>query len=250
MLRIAVRWDFEAHPLLFASSGGGRSDKSCLPKVPSLLEKPKAPVASLHLQAGRGKQVQLHRINPFLQLSIPSSSWHFSAEQHRNNSTAQSSSLITPINHGDDKTKPRRASHGNIFGKGQHLQLPGRKKIILVGSWAQQTHSQSIPRAVGPPGSCLELLPRSDHSRCLVFISAKTATPSMCAASALLGREGNASLNRGIQGFSPFLSCNGMGEAEAYIGRFVLGGGYNIFYLYKLTESCGCAWQLAFHNRN
>lgn len=105
MLRIAVRWDFEPHPLLFASSGGGRSDKSCLPKVPSLLEKPKAPVASLHLQAGRGKQVQLHRINPFLQLSIPSSSRHFSAEQHRNNSTAQSSSLITPINHGDDKTK-------------------------------------------------------------------------------------------------------------------------------------------------
>lgn len=106
--------------------------------------------SALHLQARRGKQVQLHKIKPFLQLPIPSSSWHFSAEQHRNSSTAQSISLITPINHRDDKTKPGRISHGNLFRRGQHLQLPLRKNnpCGLLGSAATFPElSQNTPRA-------------------------------------------------------------------------------------------------------
>lgn len=90
--------------------------------------------------------MQLHKIKPFLQLSILSSTWDFSAEQHRNNSTAQSISLIIPINHRDDKTKPGRISHGNIFRRGQHLQLPLRRAnpCELLGSADTfPEHSQS-----------------------------------------------------------------------------------------------------------
>lgn len=168
--------------------------------------------------------MQLHEIKPFLQLSIHSSSWHFSAEQHRNNSTAQSSSLITPINHGNDKTKPRRTSHGNIFRKGQHLQLPWRKKNnpcgLLGSADTFPEYSQSIPTAVGPPGSCLTLLPRPDRSRCLVFISAETATPSTCAASAVLGREVKTEESRDSAHFYPAMGW----ERLKAIGRFVFGG--------------------------
>lgn len=211
----------EPHAWLFAPSGGGRSDKSCLPKVSSLLEKSQWLPSALELQARRGKQVQLHKIKPFLQLSIPSSSWHFSAEQHRNNSTAQSSSLITPINHRDDKTKPGRISHGNVFRRGQHLQLPWRRAnpCGLLGS-------ANIPRAFPEHWDLLALV----YSSCqglttagALCSSVQTETPSMCAASALAGREVKLS-NPGIQ---PFLSWNGMGEAEG--SRKVCFGGVTIF---------------------
>lgn len=206
-------------------------------KSPELQWLPNAP----HLQARRGKQVQLHEIKPFLQLSILSSSWHFSAEQHRNNSTAQSTSLITPINHRNDKTKPGRISHGNIFRRGQHLQLPLRRNnpCGLLGS------ADTFPEHSQSSGTSCQGLTTAGA----LCSSVPTATPSVCAASALGGREVKP---RGIQGFSPFYP-SGMGweglNAQGALGRFVLGG-LQFFYLHKLTKLCGCAWQHAFHNRN
>lgn len=125
------------------------------------------------------------------------------------------------------------------------------EEIILVGSWAQQTHSQSAPRAFPEQWDLLAHVWSSCQGLTTagaLCSSVQTATSSMCAASALGGREVKP---RGSRDSAHFILLEWDGRGWRHRGlQEGLFWGVTIFYLYKLTKLCGCAWQLAFHNRN